>query len=141
MKPRTKEKLYIYYREDKKCFYCNKKLLYKQMSVDHFYPLSSGGTHDIFNIVCSCKKCNELKENRIIENYKVIILELFLKAVEDDFIIGEKLDISNRELKFLLLESERVKNISGQFIFESRDYRFYIKDSKVYKYNYVSSII
>ncbi|MDW7669607.1 MAG: HNH endonuclease [Bacillota bacterium] len=141
MKPRTREKLYIYYREGKKCFYCRKKLLYKQMSIDHFYPLSSGGTHDIFNIVCSCKKCNELKEDKIIENHKEIILELFLKAVEDNFIIGENLDISNKELKSLLLESKRVKNISGEFIFESWDCRFYMKDSKVYKYNYVSSII
>ncbi len=141
MKPRTKDKLYIYYREGKKCFYCSKKILYKQMSIDHFYPLSSGGTHDIFNIVCSCKKCNELKEDKIVENYQKIIIELFLKAVEDDFVKGEGLDISNKELKYLLLDTVRVKNISEEFIFESMNYRFYIKDSKVYKYNYVSSII
>ena len=141
MKPRNKEKLYIFFREGKRCFYCSKALLYKQMSIDHFYPLSSGGTDDIFNIVCSCKKCNKLKEDKIIENYKEIILNLFLKAVEDDFITGENLDISNKELKSLLLESKRVKNISGEFIFESSSFRFYVKDSKVYKYNYVSSII
>src|SRR6056297_938273 len=133
MKPKNKEKLYIYYREGKRCFYCNKKILYKQMSIDHFYPLSSGGTHDIFNIVCSCKKCNKLKKDKILENHKDIILQLFLKAVEDDFITGKDIDINNRELKILLLSTKRVKNISEEFIFESLDYRFYIKDNKVYK--------
>ena len=141
MKPKNKEKLYIYYREGKRCFYCNKKILYKQMSIDHFYPLSSGGTHDIFNIVCSCKKCNKLKKDKILENHKDIILQLFLKAVEDDFITGKDIDINNRELKILLLSTKRVKNISEEFIFESLDYRFYIKDNKVYKYCYVSSLI
>src|SRR6056297_3091575 len=99
MKPRNKEKLYIFFREGQKCYYCNKELLFKQMSIDHFYPLSSGGTDDIFNIVCSCKKCNILKEDKIIDHYQNILINLFLKAVEDNYIKGDNLDISNKELK------------------------------------------
>ena len=139
MKPRTKEKLYIYYRENKKCFYCKKDLLYKQISIDHFYPLSLGGTHDVFNIVSSCKKCNKIKENNLPENALDTLVNLFKKAVNDDFITGTNLDISNRELKELLLKVYRVKNISGEFIFESSNYRFYIKDNQVYKYYYVNT--
>ena len=111
------------------------------MSIDHFYPLSYGGTDDIFNIVCSCKKCNKLKEDKVIEDFEDIVLNLFLKAVKDNFIKGDNLDINNRELKNLLLDCKITKNISKEFIFESRNYRFYIKNNKVYKYYYVSSII
>ena len=140
MKPRNKEKLYIYYRENKKCFYCSKNLSFKQMSIDHFYPLSKGGTNDIFNIVCSCKKCNREKENTVLKNSNQIVLELFIKAVKDDMILGSNLDISNRELKEILLDVNGVKIISSKFVFESNNYRFYVKENKIEKYIFVFSI-
>jgi hypothetical protein len=110
------------------------------MSIDHFYPLSKGGTDDIFNIVCSCKKCNREKENTVLKNSNKVILDLFLKAVKDDMILGNNLDISNRELKDILFDVNKVKIISGKFVFESNNYRFYIKENKVEKYFFVFSI-
>lgn len=140
MKPRNKEKLYIYYRENQKCFYCKKSLSFNQISIDHFYPLSKGGTDDVFNIVCSCKKCNRKKENSVLKKSDEIILELFKKAVNDNMIIGDNLDIDNKYLRQLLSDVNKVKIISNQFIFESREYRFYISNNRVVKYFYVFSI-
>lgn len=45
----------------KQCFYCRKKFPTSKLTIDHFVPLSRGGSNDISNLRLSCYKCNELK--------------------------------------------------------------------------------
>ena len=45
----------------KHCYWCNKKLNENKIQIDHYMPLSKGGTHTIDNIVISCPKCNLTK--------------------------------------------------------------------------------
>lgn len=40
------------------CFYCGKN---EKMTIDHFIPLSKGGSNYITNIVPACKSCNTAK--------------------------------------------------------------------------------
>ncbi|EOD00193.1 HNH endonuclease [Caldisalinibacter kiritimatiensis] len=137
MKLRNKDKLYIYYRDNKSCFYCGKSLKFKQITLDHFIPLSKGGTSDIFNVVTCCKKCNKLKADKMPGNYEDTILNLFLKTVDDDMIIGKGINISNKELKEELLKVDRLEDLSDQFIFQNSTMRFYIKDNYVIKIVYL----
>lgn len=44
-----------------KCFYCNEKIKQKSWHLDHFEPISKGGTNSSDNIVASCKECNLMK--------------------------------------------------------------------------------
>lgn len=44
------------------CYWCNKKLT--DYHIDHYIPLSKGGTHTIENIVISCPTCNIKKSNK-----------------------------------------------------------------------------
>lgn len=39
------------------CFWCN-KIHQGKYHIDHFYPLSRGGTHTLDNIVIACPSCN-----------------------------------------------------------------------------------
>ena len=46
----------------KKCYWCESKINKKDYHIDHFVPLSKGGSHTISNLVIACPKCN-LKKN------------------------------------------------------------------------------
>ncbi|WP_034602118.1 HNH endonuclease [Clostridiisalibacter paucivorans] len=133
MKIKNRDKLYIYYRDNKRCFYCEKKLKYKQMTLDHYLPRSSGGIDEIFNLVVSCKRCNRDKGDTIPIDVYEIMLILFLQGVKDGKITGKDIDISNRELKKYLLEVEKVEGLNREIVFQSKDKRFYIKDGYVNK--------
>ncbi|RKD32105.1 HNH endonuclease [Thermohalobacter berrensis] len=140
MKPRNRDKLYIYNRDNKECFFCGKKLKFKQITLDHLLPLSKGGTNDIFNLVTSCKKCNKIKGNSILKGIDKIILELFMQAVKDNKIIGKGLNIDNNTLKEQLLEIDRIEDITDKFIFQSDNMRFYVKNNKVVKVVYLGGL-
>ena len=43
------------------CYYCQSPLNRNRYTIDHVIPLSRGGFHDVRNIVCACKRCNEIK--------------------------------------------------------------------------------
>lgn len=44
-----------------KCHWCEKK--FKKLTMDHYVPLSKGGSHSIENIVPSCLSCNCSKQD------------------------------------------------------------------------------
>lgn len=127
------EKAYIYKRENKKCFYCKKHLKYRQITLDHYFPKSRGGTNEIFNLVLSCKKCNALKGNKIPINYEDIIIIMFKKAYIDEMIKSTKINMPNLELGKGILKIDRIESIEPNFIFQSDNARFYIKDNTIEK--------
>jgi hypothetical protein len=43
------------------CFYCDKELDPFRWEIDHVWPYRMGGTHEIINLVPTCKDCNEDK--------------------------------------------------------------------------------
>lgn len=45
-------------RSGGKCVYCRKA---EATSMDHIYPISLGGGHDVYNIVPACRMCNSTK--------------------------------------------------------------------------------
>lgn len=47
--------------EAKNCYWCNTKLKNLKPHIDHYVPLSKGGTHTLDNIVISCPTCNLTK--------------------------------------------------------------------------------
>jgi len=45
------------------CHYCNKKVAYKEITMDHLVPLARGGRSSKDNLVPSCKECNTKKHS------------------------------------------------------------------------------
>ncbi len=133
----NKDKIYIFIRDNKKCFYCGKRLNFRQITLDHYLPLSKGGKDEIFNLVTCCKKCNKYKSDVIPDNYKDTIINLFIKAVQDGNILRKNITIDNSTLKDKLLKVNDLEITSEFFIFQSNSMRFYIKDGFVYKIIYV----
>jgi len=51
----------VFARDDWACQYCGKTA----ENVDHVIPRSKGGEHAWENVVASCRRCNQRKENRM----------------------------------------------------------------------------
>ncbi len=50
-------------RQSAQCYYCQQKLDYDAVTMDHIVPLSRGGFSKKGNIVAACKSCNTLKKD------------------------------------------------------------------------------
>lgn len=54
-------------RDGQKCYLCLKDLTLKEVTIDHFVPLSKGGFHCASNARIACLKCNQEKGVKINE--------------------------------------------------------------------------
>ena len=61
-----------------RCQLCGRKLLLKDMSLDHIKPLSMGGVDDVSNLTCTCVPCNRFKANMAPHFFNNRINEIFL---------------------------------------------------------------
>lgn len=60
----TTKQLKELYQNTKVCYWCNEKLVKGNIHLDHYFPLSKGGTHSTSNLVLSCPTCNMQKYNK-----------------------------------------------------------------------------
>ena len=54
--------------QNNKCYYCDNELDFNtknKVHLDHYIPLSKGGTHSIKNVVWSCSECNRQKNAKM----------------------------------------------------------------------------
>jgi len=61
------------------CYYCDKKVGFKELTMDHIIPLSRGGRSTKDNIVPSCKTCNTKKKNALPVEWKEYMDDLETK--------------------------------------------------------------
>ena len=64
---------FIFSRSNGKCFYCGAKA----DEIDHVIPRSNGGTNSTYNLVATCRSCNEKKSN--------LTLKAFGKLMHKDY--------------------------------------------------------
>lgn len=58
-------KFTLYYRDDGLCSYCHKPVEIAKGTMDHVMPVSRGGADAWENVVLSCDRCNQLKDNKL----------------------------------------------------------------------------
>jgi 5-methylcytosine-specific restriction endonuclease McrA len=51
-------------RQQNTCFWCGSSIHGSEFHLDHVWPLSLGGVHDVANLVVSCEYCNLSKGSR-----------------------------------------------------------------------------
>ena len=57
---------YVLSKSDERCCHCGKKAYFPfKASIDHFIPLSQGGTNRKHNLIMLCKDCNKEKGDKI----------------------------------------------------------------------------
>ena len=65
----NKLRSFIFNRSNGKCVYCGAKAT----DIDHVIPRSSGGTNSVYNLVASCRACNEKKSNKTLKEFGKIM--------------------------------------------------------------------
>ena len=53
----------LVYRDGRKCQWCNKVLLRKDMTVDHIVSVADGGNNKLINLRILCRECHNMKDN------------------------------------------------------------------------------
>ena len=54
-------------RDGYQCQYCGRKMSRIEGTIDHVHPTSRGGKHMWSNVVAACRKCNNTKDNKTLE--------------------------------------------------------------------------
>jgi 5-methylcytosine-specific restriction protein A len=47
------------------CYYCSRKMAYRDLTMDHLVPLARGGHSTKNNLVPACKDCNNKKKSML----------------------------------------------------------------------------
>ena len=125
------EKELIASKSDHKCCHCGKKVYFGYgATIEHFVPLSKGGTNRDINLVMLCKQCNEDKGNLIYSprDYLEYLNEKDLEKLEDYFMSYiNSFEFINRDN---LLSCDRYKIYIQPF-----DSNIYAKKKKTKKEN------
>ncbi|MEM7233237.1 MAG: HNH endonuclease [Planctomycetota bacterium] len=64
----------LFRRDQHTCQYCGKKCSTEELSIDHIVPRSRGGPGSWTNCVAACRRCNERKANRTIQQVGMKLL-------------------------------------------------------------------
>ena len=62
-----------------KCFFCEKKVKFKDLTMDHLLPLARGGRSTKDNIVPCCKTCNTRKKSMLPLEWEAYLETMFTK--------------------------------------------------------------
>ena len=85
-----RERRDIYIRDKGICGICGRFIPPDCFTIDHIIPISKGGTYDYDNLQCCCKKCNQLKDDALPDDFFKVILDVV------DFQISGK---NNKKMK------------------------------------------
>ena len=60
---------FIFNRSNNKCAYCGAKAT----EIDHVVPRANGGTNSTYNLVASCRTCNQMKSNLTLKDFGKLV--------------------------------------------------------------------
>ncbi len=95
----------LFERDNHQCMYCAKQLNRRYLTRDHIIPTSRGGKDEWMNVVAACKRCNQFKSDRLLEEINMSLIALpyrpnaaeYLALVNSHRILPEQADyLSNQ---------------------------------------------
>ncbi len=99
------KKSQVYHKTDGHCAYCGDWLdPFTNWNIDHIIPQSKGGTHHIDNLLPACKKCNCIKRDRSIDEFREYLRYRTISELAKTFRMVEHYGLkqSHEEFKQLL---------------------------------------
>lgn len=66
----AEERRQIYNKYQGHCAYCGCEITFRQLRVDHIYPLNRGGADELSNMNPSCHSCNHRKHTLTVEDFR-----------------------------------------------------------------------
>ncbi len=66
----------LFRRDQHLCLYCGKPNEDRHLTRDHVVPISKGGEDTWMNVVSACRRCNQFKGNRLLDETNMELLAL-----------------------------------------------------------------
>ena len=104
----------VYAMFDGCCAYCGRRITFRELDIDHIWPKSRGGGNELQNLFPSCQRCNRLKDNRTIEEFRKEIASQ-VNSLQDHIVVDFGLATLHRNKKVEFLFE---KHPSGQNILQ-----------------------
>lgn len=90
----------LFRRDQGLCLYCGKPFHDRDLTRDHIVPVSKGGKDSWLNVVAACRRCNQHKGNRRMEDSSMELLALpyipnmaeYLALINSQRIRGDQMD-------------------------------------------------
>lgn len=70
---KLRSRLRLYQRFNGICYWCQKRVSFREASRDHIEPKGSGGTDAIGNLLLSCRACNNARGSQSAESFAKIM--------------------------------------------------------------------
>lgn len=81
----SKERMAVYSKDKGRCQICGRFVSYDEYTIDHIIPLSKGGTNDMYNLQCTCKVCNLIKQDILPEDLMDKLTEIIMYQMTKKF--------------------------------------------------------
>lgn len=83
------------------CAYCGGKFDYRHLTNDHIKPRSRGGVHSWTNCVTACKRCNNHKDSKTLEEARMELLYIpYVPSAEEALILRNRSILAD-QMEFL----------------------------------------
>ncbi|KUJ83517.1 HNH endonuclease [Microbulbifer flavimaris] len=90
----------LFFRDAHTCLYCGKDFILAELTRDHVQPVSRGGKDVWENVVTACRRCNQHKGNRLLQDIDMELLALpfcpnpaeYLALINSDRIRGDQME-------------------------------------------------
>lgn len=92
----------LFGRDRHTCAYCGDVFQPSKLTRDHVVPVSRGGKNTFMNCVTSCKKCNNRKDNKLLEECGMVLLYLPYVPCNNEALILANRNILADQMQFLL---------------------------------------
>ncbi len=92
----------LFKRDASTCLYCGQTYTLKSLSRDHIVPLSKGGEDKWMNTVTACKRCNNHKGNKTIDQSGMDLLAVPFIPSRVEYLILRGRTILSDQMSFLL---------------------------------------
>ncbi len=95
----------LFERDGFRCMYCGKHLHRSQLTRDHIVPSSRGGKDVWENVVAACRRCNQHKDNHLLEDTGMSLIALpyrpnvaeYLALVNSRRILADQADFLSKQ--------------------------------------------
>ncbi len=90
----------LFARDAHLCMYCAREFTSAELTRDHIVPTSRGGTDRWENVVAACRRCNQHKADRLLEEINMELVALpycpnnaeYLALINNRRILGDQMD-------------------------------------------------
>lgn len=81
----------IYDKYEGRCAYCGNSIEYKNMQVDHVWPIRLGGDNSFDNLNPACRRCNHYKRASTVDSFRQLLLTLH-NRIQNDYVTKVGID-------------------------------------------------